>query len=262
MRLAFVGPMLALRMRDGNRHKRKKLGQARAERGPDLNMNRNGENMQRITLVRRYLVFLVGLLVTAMGMAFTTKGNLGNSPLGAIPQTLSVLLPALTIGNWTILLNLLLVLLQVALLGRSALKPDLVLQIVTAVAFGYLIDLSLLCIRFITPASYLSQLLLSLAGCLLIGFGVYLEVAADVVMLPGDAFNRALAQVSGKSFGAMRMLTDITMTVISAALSLLFLRRLTGVREGTVIAALTVGNLVKLFGKLLNKVKMRLLRET
>ena len=31
-----------------------------------------------------------------------------------------------------------------------------------------------------------------LIGCLILGFGVYMEVLADVVMLPGESFVRAI----------------------------------------------------------------------
>ena len=40
------------------------------------------------------------------------------------------------------------------------------------------------------PSTYLTKLVVLLIGCLIIAFGAYFEVIADVVMLPGDAFVR------------------------------------------------------------------------
>ena len=57
----------------------------------------------------------------------------------------------------------------------------------------------------------------------------------------------------GKEYGPVRMWSDITMTVIAAILSLLFLKQLASVREGTIIAAFLVGNLVTLWNKVLAK---------
>ena len=51
------------------------------------------------------------------------------------------------------------------------------------------------------------------------------------------------------------MTSDITMTVIAAILCLIFLKKLSGVREGTVIAAFLVGNIVTLWNKLFAKPK-------
>jgi uncharacterized membrane protein YczE len=43
------------------------------------------------------------------------------------------------------------------------------------------------------------------------------------------------------------------MTVIAAVLCLIFLKKLSGVREGTVIAAFLVGNIVTLWNRLFAK---------
>ena len=210
-------------------------------------------------LFKRYLIFCLGLAVTSLGVALATKGGLGNSPVASVPYSLSLVLPALTIGNWTILFNLLLVVLQPVLQGKAALRLELLLQMAVSVAFGYLIDLALLCMEGFTPGNYAARLGLLVLGCVAVGLGVYLEVAANVVMLPGDAFNRALAQVTGRSFGTIRTATDIAMMVIAALISLICLHKLAGVREGTLIAALAVGNLVKLFGRWLGSWERRVL---
>lgn len=45
----------------------------------------------------------------------------------------------------------------------------------------------------------------------------------------------------------------ISMSVIAAILCLVFLRKLSGVREGTIIAALITGNIVKLFTRKIHR---------
>lgn len=75
------------------------------------------------------------------------------------------------------------------------------------------------------------------------------EVIADVVMLPGDAFVRAIAKVTNKEYGNVRVISDISMTIIAGILCFIFLHSLQEVREGTIIAALITGNIVKIFTK-------------
>ena len=84
-------------------------------------------------------------------------------------------------------------------------------------------------------------------------------LVADVVMLPGDAFVRAIAKVAGKEYGGVRVISDVTMSVTAGISCFLFLHKLSGVREGTILAALITGNIVKLFTKKFNRLTALLL---
>ena len=75
-------------------------------------------------LLRRYLLFCVSLFVNALGIAFITKAALGTSPITSVTYVLSMF-PPFTIGQWTIMLNLLLVVVEPFLMPRKDLKSDL-----------------------------------------------------------------------------------------------------------------------------------------
>ena len=70
---------------------------------------------QKSETLRRYIVFFLGLLTTSFGVAFVTKATLGTSPIAAIPYSLSLILPVLSLGTWVVLFNLLLIVIQVAI---------------------------------------------------------------------------------------------------------------------------------------------------
>jgi len=72
-----------------------------------------------------------------------------------------------------------------------------------------------------------------------------LEMVADVVMLPGESFVRAVAVTFHKEFGKTKMVFDSSMTVIAAVIGLIIFHKIAGVREGTVIAALLVGMIAR-----------------
>lgn len=203
--------------------------------------------------VKRYVIFLVGLFINALGVSFVTKANLGISPISSIPYVLSLKLP-LTLGNFTIIFSILLILLQILIL-RKNFKLESLLQIPVSIAFGYFIDLTMLMLGQLNPKMYVLKLLALLAGCIILGFGVYLEVLADVVMLPGESFVRAIVQVRNTNFGTTKIVFDSSMTIIAGVLSLIFFGGLNGVREGTIIAALLVGFIARLFGKHLEFIK-------
>lgn len=198
---------------------------------------------------KRYLIFLIGLFINSLGVSLITKASLGTSPISSIPYVLSLNFP-LTLGEFTIIFSVFLILLQLLILRRNF-KAEHFLQIPISVLFGYFIDLTMSLLDFVEPHSYILQISYLLLGCIILGFGVYTEVLADVAMLPGESFVRAVAVTWSTDFGTTKIVFDISMTVGAVVLSLLFVHHLEGVREGTFIAALLVGFIARLFGRML-----------
>ena len=99
-------------------------------------------------------------------------------------------------------------------------------------------------------------------GCTIMSFGIYLEVFADIIMLPGEAFVRALSQRLGRNFGNVKVCFDSCLTLIAGAAALWAFGHLNGVGMAgladealdlTVFSALAVGQLVKVWGRLYNR---------
>ena len=200
--------------------------------------------------LKRYIVFLIGLFINSLGVSLITKADLGTSPISSIPYVLSLNFP-FTLGQFTIAFSLLLILIQLIILRRNF-KAEHLLQIPISILFGYFIDLTMVMLFFVNPQSYISSVIYLLAGCLILGFGVYTEVLANVAMLPGESFVRAVSSTWKTEFGTTKVAFDVSLTVIAAVLSLIFAHRLDGVREGTIIAALLVGFIARLFGRKLS----------
>ena len=197
--------------------------------------------------LKRYLIFLVGLFVNSLGVSLITKANLGTSPISSIPYVLSLNFP-FTLGNFTIFFSIFLIVLQLIIL-RKNFKLEHILQIPVSIIFGYFIDLTMILFFWVNPEAYIMKIVYLLIGCLILGVGVYMEVLADVVMLPGESFVRAIVLTWKTNFGTTKICFDVSMSVIAAVLSFVFAGRLDGVREGTVIAALLVGFIARLIGK-------------
>ena len=197
--------------------------------------------------LKRYLIFLVGLFVNSLGVSLITKANLGTSPISSIPYVLSLNFP-FTLGNFTIFFSIFLIALQLIIL-RKNFKLEHILQIPVSIIFGYFIDLTMILFSWVNPEAYIMKIVYLLIGCLILGVGVYMEVLADVVMLPGESFVRAIVLTWKTNFGTTKICFDVSMSVIAAVLSFIFAGSLAGVREGTVIAALLVGFIARLIGK-------------
>ena len=197
--------------------------------------------------LKRYLIFLVGLFVNSLGVSLITKANLGTSPISSIPYVLSLNFP-FTLGNFTIFFSIFLIVLQLIIL-RKNFKVEHILQIPVSIIFGYFIDLTMILFFWVNPEAYIMKIVYLLIGCLILGVGVYMEVLADVVMLPGESFVRAIVLTWKTNFGTTKICFDVSMSVIAAVLSFVFTGKLAGVREGTVIAALLVGFIARLIAK-------------
>lgn len=213
---------------------------------------------------RRYILFAVSLFVNAMGIAFITKALLGTSPITSVTYVLSMFTP-LTIGQWTIVLNLLFVLFELPFMTRKELKDDLrmfLLQIPISLCFGTFIDLSMNMLYWLEPVKYIDQIIYLLVGCVILAAGITLEVKANVAMMAGGYFVRVISQRFHGEFGYVKLCFDITLVCIACLFSICFMSGIYGVREGTVAAALLVGPIVhfispyyRCFDKWINDVK-------
>ena len=216
--------------------------------------------MSKTELVKRYLFFVVGLFVNSMGIALITRANLGTSPISSTPYVLSLWHPALSLGMFTLFFSLFLIALQLIVLGRRFPK-HFWLQIPVSFLLSAFIDLSMSIFFFVDPQFYPLQILSLLIGCLVLGFGVFMEVAANVVMLPGECTVKAITMRWHTDFGKTKICVDVTMVVVAAVLGFVLCGTLTGIREGSVISALLVGLIARTVGKLIGEPIQRLLSD-
>lgn len=101
-----------------------------------------------------------------------------------------------------------------------------------------------------------------IGGVVVLGFGISLSVIANVILNAGEGLVKAVADTVDKPFGTVKVIFDVSYVTFSILLSLLlFSGRIQGTREGTVIAAVGTGLVVKLFTRLFKKPLDALLRK-
>lgn len=194
-------------------------------------------------LLRKGILLVVGLFSMALGVSISVKADLGVTPISCVPYVYSLVTP-FTLGELTIFMNCFFILLQIAIL-RKKYRPVQVLQLLVVILLGYFIDLTLYLSSWINPENYLEQLLLFLVSCVLLALGLLLFVKANVTYIPGDGLLVVISRRFKIKFAKAKMFFDCTMVSIGIASSIFFLHTLAGVREGTIIAALSVGPMVR-----------------
>ena len=203
--------------------------------------------------IRQYGIFLIGLFVASLGVALSTKAGLGTSPVASVPYSVSLVNRALSLGWWLIVLSLIQILVQVLLLRRQCRPVEIAVQLVTAFVYGSLTDFSCGLLSGLDPVSYPARFGVMLAGCAVLGLGIWIQYKGGVAMLPGEAMNRAISQVTGRRYENVKVFFDVLYILLAGTICLVFLGKLAGVREGSVIAALLIGNLIKLYNRVFDK---------
>jgi len=209
----------------------------------------------------RYSVASFGLLCVAAGIALSIISNIGISSL-SVPAYVLTGIGGLTVGNWTILINLFYVLVQIAIL-RKRFKLKYLMQIPASLVFGYMIDFAMWCLGFIVPGGFVSKLLLILLACLVTALGVSIEVIAQAWMLSAEMTVYAISKTILKPFGPIKVAMDSILVLVSMVMSFFmfgnpfgkgafdFIGILTGssadvaIGIGTILMAVLVGWMMK-----------------
>ena len=203
-----------------------------------------------IKKISRYLIYLLSLFIISLGASLSIKANLGTSPLICLPYV-SSLITKFSVGEVMFVFTVLFILIQVILLRKDFEKRQY-LQLIMGTIFSGFIDFSLMLVNFINPVGYISQMSLLLISCIVVAFGVLLEIKTEIVYLPADGVIVAISKVLNIEFPKVKPFVDTSMVVIAAILSIIFLGYLAGVREGTVISAIIIGPIVKILKKYLD----------
>lgn len=206
-------------------------------------------------IIKGYSLFLIGLFIASMGVAFSTKAGLGVSPVSSIPYSISLLSSRLSFGGWLNLLSCIQIVVQVILLRTECKPVEILIQTVLAFVYGYLTNFSCWIIRGLSADTYALQFTFMILSCFILGFGIWVQLQGNVAMLPGEAMNRAISQVTGKKYENIKVFFDVLYIAVSAILCLVFFGKLIGVREGSIVAAVLIGNIIRIYNKIFKKRK-------
>ncbi len=208
--------------------------------------------MSKIETAKRYILFIISLFFSALGVAFTKRAELGVSPISSVANVLSFKFSFLTLGTWLIIWNCCLIVGQIILL-RKKFRMIQLLQVPLSFLFGWFTDFGLWIVSHIPANFYPVRFAMMLIGIAVLAFGISLSVIANVVMNSGEAFVKAIADVFNRNFGNVKIAFDVSCVALSIILSLIFFDfKIVGTREGTVISALLTGVAVKFFYSRLN----------
>ena len=212
-----------------------------------------------VNIVKQAICYILGLLIITIGINVSKMSVLGITPVTSIPRACEQIW-GMTLGMTTMIIYIFLVLLQLIIL-RKNFRLINALGIVVTFIFSWMVNLTgtdpnafgHLLYGFPAPHSYAMKLVYMLVSVVITGTGVFIYLRPNWIPMPAEGFAGALAQVTGLPFGNCKSLADMSMVVVAVILQIAFLSGIGSffgdqvvVREGTIIAAIGVGQIVKL----------------
>lgn len=188
----------------------------------------------------RWLFFIAGLLILALGISLTIKGQLlGIGPWDVLHVGLYLNF-GLTIGSWSIISGLVLVL-GTSIWTKSFPKIGTWLNMIVV---GIFIDF----FNWLLPdvTHYFGQTVFFVAGVLIMGLGVGIYVAPNIGAGPRDSVMLLIVEKTGTSVKRARTSIEVVVGVVGWILG-------GPIGFGTVMIAITLGQIVHITLPMTNK---------
>ena len=198
-----------------------------------------------------YLILFTSILIVGFAITLITKAQLGATAVTSLAFVISQL-SGFSFGMMTGLFNFIYVILQIAIQRKEFPKIQL-FQFVVSFILGFAVDFANFLLQNILPETYIQQLAILLAGCVIMGFGVFLQLKAAKVYNPAEGIVSAIAGALNRPFGVVKTAFDSTLVILAVLLGLVVTGGVIGIREGTIVSALIIGPIIGVFQKIFNK---------
>ena len=202
--------------------------------------------------VIRVLIYCFALLLMALGVALSVNSNLGVSPVNSLPYVISQII-GVKMGTCVTAVFCSYIVMQILIL-RKEFNPINLLQIVFSTIFGYFVDFAKMLVGDFAIPTYFGQLTMLAISIVLIALGVLMYMDVQLVPMPMEGLSSCIAKKLNKPFPTMKTVIDCVVVLSGVVLCFVFLGRLDGIREGTIITAIVTGKLIAVFKKPLSPI--------
>lgn len=209
----------------------------------------------------RLIIYLIGVLILALGLILNSKSNLGVSAIISVAYSFSIV-TGLSFGDTTFVLYAIFVIAELIIhtlryrhdptcLGRS-LKATLIvdlLQLPFSLVFTRFMNLFSDHIPAIENNLPLQLIVLAL-GITFTGVGAAVTLNMRLVPNPGDGIVQTVADLVGRPVGFTKNCFDLANVCLTICIGLVAVGRIVGVGLGTIIAVVGVGRIIAIFNRL------------
>lgn len=197
-------------------------------------------------MTARVLIYLVGMVILALGLVLNTKTGMGASAIMSMAYTVSEA-NGWNLGDMTFLLYCGFVIAEFIIDGRHR-TWTVFLQLPVSLVFTRFMN----GFKALVPyeSGYLpTDLLILLAAIVCTGIGAAITVDMQLVPNPGDGIVASVSRRIGKEIGLTKNFFDLGCCVISVVIGLFYGNPLLGIGLGTIISMVGVGRVISIFNR-------------
>ena len=196
--------------------------------------------------MKRFILYMIGLNLIAVSVVLNIRYDLGVAAFSSVMYSISEIYH-ISLGTASIICYLLFVLIQ-CLLSKSV-TLTYFLEVPLSLAFGLLTDLY----DWLVPEMslpLLARALFFILTMFITSMGVFLCVKTDLVLTPTDGIVKTISEVFCFPFSAVKNTFDISLVIVSVLLCIGNHTKLYGIGIGTVLSALCLGRIIKIYEKM------------
>ena len=197
-------------------------------------------------MIKRWITFLIGMNVLAVGIILNTKSMLGVGSINTIPYAVAYILN-ISLGTTTTCLYIIFIIIQLILIKK--LNIQILMQLPYSFVFGILLDFYDTFLN-ITIQSISILFILLFMAILLTALGAFMMLQGNIVLNPADGIVKTLSDISQKEFGVVKNIFDITSIIITIIICLMTKGYIIGIGIGTILSAILIGRCVVLYQKI------------
>lgn len=194
----------------------------------------------------KVLFFIVGVFINSLGIVLITKSNMGTSQISSISYVVSLKFQQIDFGMATFLLNVVFLIVQMAIL-RKKIDIKIILQLPASFILGYFISVNMNILDVINLTTFLSKVICLLIGCVILALGISVEIAPDIVKIPGEGIVFTISKEMDIRFGKVKVIFDLILVITALLISIVSFNGVKGIGIGTGVSALVVGKMFNVF---------------
>lgn len=197
------------------------------------------------------LAFVLGTVLSALGIALQTKADIGISMVAAPAYILSLKIPVLSFGISECLVQCGLFILCCFITKKFAWR--ILWSFLVAIPYAGVLDCIMNIVSNIQLVSFVDRLFLFLIGTAVLAAGIAFYFRTNLPAQIYEMFVKVLSEYKNWNINKVKIIYDWISCIIAILMSLLFFKALRGIGFGTIICTLLNGPLIALCGKFLDK---------
>lgn len=203
---------------------------------------------KRPTFKKDMAEMIISLFIMSFGVVLSVKACQGASPIASFPNVISSV-TGLSLGTTLFATYAVFVVIQWILIPDRTRIIMTLTQLPFTMIFSGLVDLIEMVWGPWVATDLAMQWFLVIASVFVIGFGVVLQIDANISLLADDGLVLAIHEVTRIPVSKVMIMFDITFVAAAFILSWVVFHDFVGVGLGTIFAGITLGLSVKLFTK-------------